>query len=304
MSKKTPTSRSWIFILAGVLLLGTGPLFVKTVPAGGLFIAFYRMLFGSMLLGIPILAGKRKVIQKKNTSGGILWAILGGLSYGLNIFLWSSALKFTTASAVTLLDNTAPLWVGLYGFLFLKEKQGWIYRLGMAVTFGGAAMLIGTNTFSRSNAQLTGSLISIASGFSYAIYQVITRKAREYFSSLQYSWMVAAVGAAGLFLIAFPLGILNHQVNLSGFLKIFLLALTSQVLAWLMINQALGELPSSVTSLVLVGQPVVTTLLAALLINEVPGLWQILGGMICIAGIFIIQRNTSPVFRKVRKLDA
>jgi len=108
MSQQSHTSTSWIFILDGVLLLGTGPLFVKTVPAGGLFIAFYRMLFGSVLLGIPCLAGRRNRLRVNKGGGEYIWGVLGGLAYSLNIFLWRSARKYTTATAVTLLDNTAP----------------------------------------------------------------------------------------------------------------------------------------------------------------------------------------------------
>jgi len=71
---------------------------------------------------------------------------------------------------------------------------------------------------------------------------------------------------------------------------IFLMALSSQVIAWLMVNQALGELSVSVSSIILVGQPVVSTLLGIVLLKEIPGILQLGGGVLCLIGIYTVQR--------------
>ena len=304
MMNDSKTRKALVSILAGVVLLGTGPLFVKSVEASGLVIAFYRLLFASLMLTIPAAIQKQPKSGANEKKSAWIWGILGGLAYALNIALWSTALKYTTASAVTLLDNTAPVWVGIFGWIVLKEKQRWSSWLAILLTLSGAALLIGTDAFSGSRQQMLGNLMSIASGCSYALYQIVTRKARILLQSLQYSWMVSVVGSVCLVFAAMPYGLFSRPLDYHGYIQVFVLALTSQVIAWLLVNQALGDLPASFTSIALVGQPVVTTILAAVLLKEIPGILQITGGLICLLGVFMVQRITSRSGFITSKLDA
>jgi drug/metabolite transporter (DMT)-like permease len=288
-------NKAYFYILSGVVLLGTGPLFVKSVDAGGIVIAFYRLLFASVMMAVPALKKKDINAGRGKKPANLIWPVLGGLTFALNIALWSVALKYTTASAVTLLDNTAPVWVGLFSFLVLKEKHGWQYWLGLAATLLGAAVMIGVDLFSGSTEQMTGNLIGIASGISYAAYLLVTQKARSTQNSLRYSWLVSTFGAAALLPVNAAIGGFGNPISLQGYLLIFLMALSSQVIAWLMVNQVMGELPASISSIILVGQPVVTTILGILFLNEVPQAIQLAGGAFCIWGIIMAQRSNIQV---------
>ncbi len=287
ISDKTKRN-GFITIAIGVALLGTGPIFVKSVHENGLVVGFYRMLFAGLMLTIPILAGPKQADPKPVRSDW-LWAIGGSLIYGLNIALWCTALNFTTASAVTLLDTMAPAWVGLFGFVFLGKKYPAVYWLGLAVTLAGAAMTVGLNSLGSGSAHFKGNLIAVASGISYAGYIIFTRKARAAFSALRYSWLVGVIGATALFFVALFSGLLHQALPLRSYLLIAMMALTSQVIAWVLVNHALGVLPQSAGSVALVGQPIVTTLLGALLIGEYITWLQGLGGLICLTGILIVS---------------
>ena len=278
----------FIAIAFGVALLGTGPIFVKTVNANGLVVGFYRMLFAGLMLTIPALVESKEKNQIPNREGW-MWAIGGALVYGLNIALWCTALNFTTASAVTLLDTTAPVWVGLFGFFFLGKRYPAIYWLGLIITLTGAAMTVGLNSLGAGSAQFKGNLIALASGFTYAAYIIFTRKARASFSAVKYSWLVGIVGAAALFFVVLFSGLFSQALPLRSMVLIALMALTSQVIAWVLVNHALGVLPQSAGSVALVGQPIVTTLLGALILGEYITWAQGLGGLICLSGILIVQ---------------
>jgi|GEM_PF-847949 len=297
--KNTESKKAMIFIGLGVLLLGTGPMFVKYVHANGVLVGFYRLFFAAIMLSIPVLIIKPKEEKPLQAGGGLKWAVLGGLVFATNISLWCSALNFTTASAVTLLDNTAPVWVGLIGWLFLKERQPWQYWLGLLVTIGGAGIMIGWDILYSSGQQSTGNLIGIASGLSYALYILITQKARCYMSSLRYSWLVTLSGSAGLVIAAGIMGLFREPLPLNSLFMIFLMALTSQVIAWVLVNHALGKLPAAAASVALVGQPVVTTLLGIVILKEIPSPLQLVGALVCLIGIFTVQKSqdnsvTSP----------
>jgi drug/metabolite transporter (DMT)-like permease len=63
------------------------------------------------------------------------------------------------------------------------------------------------------------------------------------------------------------------------------LALTSQVVGWLLISFSLPRVPAAVTSVVLTLQPVMSVLLAMLLLDEDPSAVQIAGVSVVPGGI-------------------
>ena len=94
-----------------------------------------------------------------------------------------------------------------------------------------------------------------------------------------------------MLLVAVAAGLFKQPLPGKSLLMIFLMALTSQVIGYLLINQAVEKLPAPVVSVALVGQPVVTTLLGIVILNEIPSALQLLGALICLAGILVVQRS-------------
>jgi drug/metabolite transporter (DMT)-like permease len=273
----------------GILLLGTGPMFVKFVQANGAVVAFYRLLFAGLMLTLPV------VIQSKNEAASLkdgkrsMWIVLGGLTLAINMALWCSALNFTTASVVTLLDNTAPVWIGLFSWLVLGKKQKTTYWLGLGMALSGSALLVGGGILD--NQQMMGNVLGIASGISYAAYLMITQQARTSVSSWKYTWLVSTIGAAFLFVYCLATGAFSETISLTSFILIFLMALSSQVFGWYLVNDALGKLPVTGSSVALIGQPVVTTVLGVFILREIPSAFQFIGGVICVIGIMVVQRS-------------
>lgn len=275
----------------GVLLLGTGPMFVKFVRANGALVAFYRLLFASVMLTLPVLIGSENQISSEGKDKSVLWVLLGGSAFAINIGLWCSALNYTSASIVTLLDNTAPVWVGIFGWLVLGKKQNRFYWWGLGLTLAGSILLVGSSSASFNSQQFIGNMLSIASGISYAAYILITQQARRRVSSLKYSWLVSLIGAVLLFIFSLAAGSLKQSLTLKGYLLIFLMSLSSQVFGWYLVNDALGKLPATAVSVALVGQPLVVTILGIFILREIPSNLQIIGGITCLIGIVVVQRS-------------
>lgn len=278
-------------IAIGVLLLGTGPMFVKFVRANGTLVAFYRLLFASVMLTLPVLIGSENQISSESKEKSVLWVLLGGSAFAINIGLWCSALNYTSASIVTLLDNTAPVWVGIFGWLVLGKKQNRFYWCGLGLTLAGSILLVGSGSASFNSQQFLGNMLSIASGISYAAYILITQQARRRISSLKYSWLVSSIGALLLLIFGLAAGSLKQTLSLQGYLLIFLMSLSSQVFGWYLVNDALGKLPAAAVSVALVGQPLVVTILGIFILREIPSNFQIIGGITCLIGIVVVQRS-------------
>ena len=143
----------------GVLLLGTGPMFVKFVKANGTLVAFYRLLFASIMLALPVLIGSKNQRLTLEKDKSVLWVLLGGISFAINIALWCFALNYTSASIVTLLDNTAPIWGGVFCWLVLGKKHNKFYWWGLGMTIAGSILLVGSSTVSNNSQQFLGKCI-------------------------------------------------------------------------------------------------------------------------------------------------
>jgi drug/metabolite transporter (DMT)-like permease len=98
----------------------------------------------------------------------------------------------------------------------------------------------------------------------------------------------AAIGAA--------VGDLDLTPSWSATGWLILLALSSQVLGWLLISSSLPRLPAVVTSILLTLQPVCSVLFAALIVDESPSLLQLTGAACILAGLVIatIRRRGVP----------
>jgi drug/metabolite transporter (DMT)-like permease len=282
--------KAYLFLGLGVLCIGTGPIFVKFIHGSGSLVAFYRLLFAAVFLTLPVLIRNQRA-RVKISKNSMRWAILGGVAFSINVALWVTALSMTTASKVTLLDNTAPIWVGLFGWLLFGKREGWVYWVGLLVTFMGAGLMINLQNIQINSLQGGGDLLGVLCGFTYGIYLILTSRTRSQMDSITYSWILACSGTVTLFLVNLALGSLSQTLSLQGLLLIFAMSLSSQVLGWILINHALGLLPVALASVVLLGQPIVATILGILILSEVPSLVQAVGGILCLSGIFIVQRS-------------
>ena len=79
--------KGFIAIAVGVALLGTGPIFVKSVHANGILVGFLRMAFAGVMLTIPAALSWKKQPLKLNEKDNKWWALLGSLAYAVNIAL-------------------------------------------------------------------------------------------------------------------------------------------------------------------------------------------------------------------------
>jgi drug/metabolite transporter (DMT)-like permease len=64
-----------------------------------------------------------------------------------------------------------------------------------------------------------------------------------------------------------------------------------QIIGYLAMGYALGHLPASIVSPTMLGQPVLTALLAIPLLGETLQPVQWMGGLVVISGIFLVHRS-------------
>lgn len=280
----------YLALAAGVLCISFTAIFTKLGGMPGPVTAAWRMLVATAVLAIPFARAARRWTPKERA--GLKWGVMGGLWFAINLGMLTSALLLTSAANATLLDNTAPIWVGLGALFLFKEKLGRSYWLGLALALAGAAVVTGINPAQGIRLQ-PGDALAFVGALFYAGYLLNTQRARRNLSSLSYAWLVAATAAIALFIISLVLRLPLTGYPLRAWLAVLALGILSQAGGWLLISYALGYLPASAAVIVLLAQPVITGVLAVPLLAEALTMRQGLGGALALTGIYLCLRSNS-----------
>lgn len=282
-------------LLAGMLCISFTAIFTKWAAAPGPISAAYRMAIAAVALTIPFLRQRRRGASIRT---GWPWAVLAGFWFALNLGFLNTALLMTSAATATLLDNTAPIWVGIGATVLFRERLRSRYWVGMSLALAGAAVVTG---FSPANgfALNHGDLIAFVGAAFYAGYLLTTQRARRELNSLSFLWLAALSAAVILFSASLALHLPLAGYSTRSYAALLAVGIFSQAGGWLLISYALGYLPASTAVIVLLCQPVVTSILSIPLLGEALATQQIVGGALALTGIYLCLKRagrapTSP----------
>jgi drug/metabolite transporter (DMT)-like permease len=162
--------------------------------------------------------------------------------------------------------------------------------VGMLTALAGTVFLVETS-FSLSSQHLLGDVLGLVAAVFYAGYILTIKRLRSDFSTpttLLYSGVAAC---AVLLAISLAMSEVLVPASPAGWLDLFGLAWFAHVGGWGLITFALAQLPAAFSSVGLLIQPVVATVLAYLLLGESLGMAQLAGGALVLAGIIIARRE-------------
>ena len=279
---------SYFALAIGIIALSLSAMFVRWADAPGPITGFYRVLIATILF-TPYFIQR----QKKLPPLEIRWVwfpILAGMFTALDFATWNTSVQYTTAAKATLLGNTSPLWVALVALFFFREKLRASFWIGLLLSLIGAAFVVGANFANDFNVNL-GDLLASTAAIFYALYQLITQRGRKFLDPFRYAWFVGLSATICIFVINLLLGNSFTGYSSQTWLIFFATAIISQMIGYLAITYALGHLPASVVSPTLIGQPILTAILAIPLLGEIPTPIQWLGGGIALTGIYIVNRS-------------
>ena len=268
-------------------------MFGKWANAPGPVIGFYRIGIATLIL-LPLFLYRNRKNGVKFPMAILLLPILGGIFTALDHGTWNSSLRYTSAANATLLGNTAPLWVALFAWLVFRQKLRGLFWVGLAFALAGAVIVLGSDFILHPSIGL-GDMLAITAGVFYAGYFLVTERGRKKMDTLSYVWLVDLIAAFTLLLIS-----LGMRMPLTGYptqtyLAFLGAALVSQVGGYLSIGYALGHLPASIVAPTLIGQPVVTALLAIPLLGEALRTEQWIGGLVVLVGIYLVHRSRTGI---------
>jgi drug/metabolite transporter (DMT)-like permease len=278
----------YVALGVGVISLGLAAIFVRWANAPGPVTSFYRLAIAVSLLTWPFY--RRVKTGGRLPRRGLQIALLGGLFFAGNLAFWASGVVLSGATNPTLLLNTAPLWVGLGALILFREHLSTTFWKGLVLALLGALVVLGFDSL-RAFSFGMGTLLGLLAGIFQAGYFLVTQRGRQILDSLTYFWLAAVSSTFGLLVVSLALRQPLTGYSTLTYLNFLALGLITQIFGHFSINYALGYLPASIVSPTLLGQPVVTAILAGPLLGERLSAWQVFGGVFVLAGVFTVHRS-------------
>jgi len=286
------TRAQWVALTVGVLAVGWAAPLIRLAEAPAIVIAALRLAIAApVTLGAALALRRDELGSISRREAALL--LVAGIVLALHFAAWVAALQRTSVVAGVVLVTTQPLFVGLAAWPLLGERPSRQLVLAIAVAGLGALLLTSDDLGDRGS--LEGDLLALLGAVFAAAYLLAGRRLRAARSTLVYVALVYAVAALVLLtmLVASGEPIGGHPRK--AYICILLLALVPQLIGHTAFNWALGSLTAGIVALAILGEPVVATLIAAVLLDETPSAVQLLGGAVVLAGVYIGLRQPSEV---------
>ena len=261
--------------------------------------ALFRCLFALPVLGALALLERRAGVRLPARNRWL--ARLSGVFFAGALILWSPAITAIGAGLSTVLTNLQVLMVPPLAWLISRERPRRPLLLALPVMLAGVALIAGLGGSHTYGAHpLEGVAYGVMCSAMYAGFIIVMQRAT-----------VPEPGGDGRAPVAQPLyeatlgatvSSLGYSVALGEFHLgpawpalgwLALLAITSQVIGWLLITVSMPRLPSGIVAALLLVQPAGAVALSAAALRERPSPEQLAGVLLVLAGVFIAARGAA-----------
>jgi drug/metabolite transporter (DMT)-like permease len=256
-----------LLLIVTAVLWSLGGLLIKWVSLPPLAIAGYR---SAIALPVLLLYFKRRAV---NFSAAQL---VGAACYAATVILFVYATKLTTAGNAILLQYTAPVYVALLSGWLLNEKTRWFDWAAIVAVLSGMSLFFMDRL---SSGQMTGNILAIFSGVSFASLVLFMRKQKD--ASPAGS---AILGNLLTALVCLP-GMVESLPGGMDWTVLALLGVFQLGLSYICYAVAIRKVTALEGILIPMLEPILNPLWTFFFLGERLGLWALLGGFLVILSI-------------------
>ena len=292
-------SRPVLLALAGALAIAFSGILVRLADVEPSTAAFFRCAYAVPFL-VPLAVWERRTFGPRER--GQAWlAWLAGLFFAADLVLWHHAIAAVGAGLATVIANTQIVVVGLTAWVLLGERPSTRLIAAVPVVLAGVVLISGVvGADAYGDEPMLGVVLGIGTALAYSGFLLVLRAGnrdlRRPAGPLLDATIAAAVGSA---VAGVALGELELVPSWPEHGWLLLLAVSAQVIGWLLITASLPRLPAAVSSVLLTAQPAATVVLAMLLVDEDPSFVQLAGVAVVIAGVATVAGRRRPAERGI-----
>lgn len=273
--------------MAGAASIAFSAILVRLADVSPSAAAFYRCAYALPLLAALAFAERRRFGRRTPRERAL--ALAAGVFFAADLVFWHHAIAAVGAGLATVIANVQVVLVPFVAWLVLEERPGGRTIAAVPIVLTGVVMisgLVGAGAYGD-NPPL-GVLFGVATALSYSAFLLILRAGNRDVRRPAGPLLDATAASA---LVTLPIGWALGELELApawpahGWLVT--LALTSQVVGWLLISVALPRVPAALTSIVLTLQPALSVVLGIVLLSEEPSSVQLAGIAVILSGVLL-----------------
>jgi drug/metabolite transporter (DMT)-like permease len=277
-------------LMIGATGIGVAPILVRLSEVGPVATGFYRVALAQPILWWMLARRSEAPTAPEEKRKALKSAALAGICFAADLSLWHWSLRLTSVANSTFLTNLTPFFVTLGAWILFREVVTRRLLIGMVIAFSGGFLLV-IESLNLEKRFLSGDALAVAAAVFYAAYLLTVRNLRQTKSA----WYVMAwtgVFTAPIFL---AVSLASNEVMIpktaNGWSVVLALALVSHVGGQGLIAYGLAHISASVSSVMLLWQPIVAALLAWWILHEALTPLRVIGGIVIITGILLATRK-------------
>jgi len=281
----------------GAVAIAFSSILVRLSHASPSTAAIFRCAYALPLLGLFAWVEDRRFGSRPWRERRI--AVLAGVFFTADLILWHHSIADIGAGLATVLANVQVVLVPLVAWAVLSERPGRQLLAALPIAVIGVVLISGVlehGAYGRDPAR--GAVFGLTAGLAYVGFLLLLRRGgadlRRPAGPL---FDATATGAIGCIVAGLVIGDANLVPTWPSAGWLVTLALTSQVIGWLLISISLPRLPAAMTSLLLTVQPVGSVALAAIIFSESPTGLQ-LGGVALVLVALLVATLAEPVLAR------
>ncbi len=287
--------RTVAILFVGIVSISFAAIFIRfcdDVPA--IMIATYRLCIASVIL--LVFSWIKGVSFRTVSRRDMVLSLAGGVFLGLHFIFWTTSLKYTSVASSVVLVTTNPIFVGLFSYFLLKERQHAEIIIGTILCLLGSIVIaVGDSGLHAlvllDKKALTGDVLALMGAVMGSAYLLTGSRVREHLDILTYITIVFTASALFLIATSLAMGTSLTGYRPSSYMYMILLAIVPQLVGHTSINWALEHLRAGMIAISILGEAIGATILAYLFFGETVSTFQLMGMMLIFTAIIIASRK-------------
>lgn len=267
-------------------------------------VVWLRFAMGLALLGLTVAARRQFVLPRRADLP--YFALLGLIGITFHQWLQSNGLVTARATTSAWIVATTPIFIALLGWLVLKEKLTGFQALGIFFAVFGVLLVVtrgDVRALAGGQGITPGDFLVMISAPNWAVFSILSRRGLQQHPAARMMFYVMAFGWVGTSLLFLfnPHFDAILRLPLDGWLSVLFLGIFCSGLAYIFWYDALKSIPASQVGVFLYIEPLVTVIVAWAVLGERLTWVSLLGGFIILAGIWMVNVASLPIFLSTLK---
>lgn len=283
----------YLKIICAILIWSSLGIFIRKIELPNECIIFYSALIAGVIQFIALLvSGLLNEERRKNAEPmSVLFLIISPFCFIANTMLFYFAFRNTTIANAVLSHYTAPIFVAIMAPLLLKEKIKRTTWTAIILSSIGLWFILGNGNplsdISQGSNESLGIIAGAMSGLAYAFLILTIKKIASVYSSLFITFIQN--GITSILLLPF---VLTVTVPTESLPYLLIMGIFHSTIAPILYVSGFRSVKANEAAILGYFEPVGATILAFVILHEVPGVPALLGGaLILYSGYMIIKKR-------------